>query len=89
MKGNEMADDKQVNVRMSEEIHRKLRLLAADLNIGFNELLVELIEKEYDNAEIVMPRKRTGSRIDESEDYSITSSMRLMRSSGRAQAEGE
>ncbi|MFZ2446273.1 MAG: toxin-antitoxin system HicB family antitoxin [Syntrophobacteraceae bacterium] len=86
-----MEDDKrkQLQLRLSEETHRKLRLLAADLNVTMNDLIVELVEKEYDNVEIVLPKKRSSSKMDESSDYSMTQSMRLMRTPGKVAADPE
>ena len=86
-----MDDDKrkQLQLRLSEETHRKLRLLAADLNVTMNDLIVELVEKEYDNVEIVLPTKRSSSKMEESSDYSMTQSMRLMRAPGKTAAEPE
>ncbi|MEM5790279.1 MAG: toxin-antitoxin system HicB family antitoxin [Syntrophobacteraceae bacterium] len=72
---------RQLLVKMTEETHRKLRLQAADLNISLNELVVELIEKEYDRVDIVLPKKRiTSSAVDEvPAGKSLSQSMRLMR----------
>ena len=51
--------DKVLQIRLPEEVHRKLRLIAADINTTLNDLLIELIEKEWDAVDIVLPTKRS------------------------------
>ena len=79
--------DKQILLKLPEETHRKLRLQAADLNISLNDFIIELIENEYDRVDIILPKKRVpSSKAEEaSPGYSLTSSMRLMRESVKAE----
>lgn len=76
--------DKVLQIRLPEEVHRKLRLLAADINASLNDLLIELVEKEWDGVDIILPTKRPRQRAADSGEYSMTQSMRLMRASDKA-----
>lgn len=37
---------KMMTIRMTEELHKKLKLLCVSLGIGMGTLIIELIEKE-------------------------------------------
>ena len=49
---------KQYPLRITEETHRKLRLLAADRNMTMNDIVVDLIEREYEVSGILVPPRR-------------------------------
>ena len=74
-------------VKLSDTTHRKLRLMAADIDIPLNDLLVELIEKGYDEIDIVLPQKRVASVQENQGNFSVTQSMRLLRGERTAESE--
>lgn len=40
---------KMMTIRMTEELHKKLKLLCVQRGIGMGELIIQLIEKEVKN----------------------------------------
>ncbi|MGA2401108.1 MAG: hypothetical protein ABSG91_05295 [Syntrophobacteraceae bacterium] len=80
----------QLLLKMSDTTYRKLRLLAADIDISLNDLIIELIDKNYDSVEIDLPKKRVASFTEDPTSYSsMTQSMRLMRGGDKSAAESE
>lgn len=69
----------EVTLKVSDSTYRKLRLMAADIDVPINDLLVELIEKTYDEVTIVLPDKRATSAPESPTSFSLTQSMRLLR----------
>jgi hypothetical protein len=69
----------EITVKLADSTYRKLRLMAADIDVPLNELLVELIEKTYDEVDIVLPQKRATSVPESQGGFSMTQSMRLLR----------
>lgn len=51
-------------LRLPVETHRRLRLMAADRFISMNDLMITLIEKEYDPNVLVIPEKSVEPELD-------------------------
>ncbi|MDR3568952.1 MAG: hypothetical protein P4L43_13065 [Syntrophobacteraceae bacterium] len=77
----------ELTVKLADSTYRKLRMMAADIDVPLNELLVELIEKTYDEVEIVLPQKRVVPVADNQGGFSMTQSMRLLRGERAAESE--
>ena len=69
----------EIILKLADSTYKKLRLMAADIDVPLNELLIELIEKTYDEVEIVLPQKRVTPVQENPGGFSMTQSMRLLR----------
>ncbi|MDA8307282.1 MAG: hypothetical protein M0Z81_10685 [Deltaproteobacteria bacterium] len=78
----------EFTLKMPDSTYRKLRLMAADIDIPINDLLIEIIEKSYDDIDIILPQKRVTPVPENQANFSMTQSMRLLRGE-RTAAESE
>ncbi len=54
----EREDERLIHIRLSGDLHKRLRIRAAELDITMQKLVEQIIEKEFAKKELIGERKR-------------------------------